>query len=170
MTRDLTVSDSVVIDAPAAVVWTQLADPTQMPRWSPENTGARLDGDGPDGGRPLQQGESFAGTNQRGRARWVTRCVVRHSVPGERFCFDVVGWGVGSPRLRVKVARWDYVLEPVEGGTRVTETWSDGRRGWPTWLANAFDKAAAGRPFAQFQRRNIARTLAAMKADLDGAR
>lgn len=164
MSRELAVSDSVVVRAPAQTIWRQLADPTQMPRWSPENTGARIEG-----GRPLDEGETFAGTNQRGRARWVTRCVVRRSVPGERFCFDVVGWGLGSPRLRVRVARWDYVLEPVEGGTRVTETWSDGRRGWPTWLADGFDKVAAGRPFAQFQRRNIARTLAALKADLDGA-
>lgn len=165
MSRDPTLSDSVVIAAPAEAVWSRLADPTQMPRWSPENTGARLEG-----GRPLREGEVFTGTNRRGRARWSTECVVRHSVPGERFCSDVVGWGLGSPRLRVRVAQWDYVLEPAEGGTRVSETWSDGRRGWPTWLANAFDRAAAGRPFAQYQRRNIARTLAAMKADLDGTR
>lgn len=162
--RDLTVSDSIVIEGvDPRTVWEQVADPTQMPRWSPENTGASTDG-----GRPLAEGETFDGTNKRGRVRWATHCVVRHSVPGERFCFDVRGWGLRSPLLtQLRVARWDYAFEPVEGGTRVTETWSDGRTGWPDWAANAFDKAAAGRPFAAFQQRNIARTLANLKTELE---
>ena len=162
--RELTVSDSVVIAVDPMTVWEQVADPTQMPRWSGENTGARIEG-----GRPLREGEVFAGTNKRGRMRWATECVVRRSVPGEQFGFDVRGWGLGTPRGSFPVARWEYTFEPVEGGTRVTETWSDGRRAWPDWLADGFDRLAAGRPFAQFQRRNIARTLAAMKADLEGA-
>lgn len=164
-TRELTVSDSVVVAADPLTIWEQLADPTQMPRWSPENTGATTTAEA----RPLAEGETFRGSNRRGRARWSTACVVRRSVPGERFCFDVVGWGPERLGLRVKVARWDYALEAVDGGTRVTETWTDGRRGWPTWAANAFDRVAAGRPFADYQRGNIARTLAALKADLERA-
>ena len=160
----MTVNDSVVIAVDPHTVWEQVADPTQMPRWSPENTGARVAG-----GRPLPEGEVFAGTNQRGRARWSTECVVRHSVPGERFCFDVRRIGLGKPVLAGRIARWDYTFEPVDGGTRVTETWTDGRRGWPDWAAAAFDKVATGgRLFSDFQRRNIARTLASLKADLEG--
>lgn len=162
--RALTVSDStVVLGRSTQEVWEQVADPTQMPRWSPENTGARVEG-----GRPLEEGEVFWGTNKRGRARWVTECVVRHSVPGERFCFDVRGWGLGSPRLKVRVARWDYTFAPVEEGTRVTETWSDGRIGWPDGVAALFDKAATGgRLFSDYQAGNIARTLRALKAELE---
>ena len=41
---------------------------------------------------------------------------------------------------------------------------------WPDWAtAIFFDKTATGgRLFSDFQRRNIKRTLAAMKADLEG--
>ena len=165
MTREMTVSDSVVIAADAATIWAQVADPTQMARWSPENTGARTRAEV----RPLTEGEVFEGTNRRGRARWSTECVVRHSVPGERFCFDVRRIGsVSRPLLPGRIARWDYTFAAVEGGTRVTETWSDGRRGWPDWLAAAFDKTVTGgRLFSDFQRRNIARTLAALKSDLE---
>ena len=41
MGRDMQVSDSVVIDVDPVTLYEQVADPTQMPRWSPENTGAR---------------------------------------------------------------------------------------------------------------------------------
>lgn len=64
--RLMQVSDSVIVDAEADTLWAQLADPTQMPRWSPENTGASSPG------RPLEVGESFDVTNRRGRARWRT--------------------------------------------------------------------------------------------------
>ena len=164
MTRETTVSDSVVIAADAQEIWRQLADPTQMPRWSPENTGARTTSVD----RPLGEGEVFDGTNRRGRARWSTQCVVRHSEPGRRFCFDVRRIGLGTPRLPGRIARWDYVLEPVDGGTRVSETWTDGRHGWPDRVAAVFDRVVTGgHLFSEFQRRNIARTLAALKADLE---
>ncbi|MCW2866530.1 MAG: polyketide cyclase, partial [Marmoricola sp.] len=86
------------------------------------------------------------------------------------FCFDVRRIGLGTPRLPGRIARWDYVLEPVDGGTRVTETWTDGRRHWPDPVAGLFDRVVTGgQPFSEFQRRNIARTLAALKADLEQA-
>jgi uncharacterized protein YndB with AHSA1/START domain len=64
MGRDMQVSDSVVIDVDAAMIYEQVADPTQMPRWSPENTGATT----PASGRPLREGEVFDGANKRGGA------------------------------------------------------------------------------------------------------
>lgn len=171
MPRTMQVSDSVLIAADAHTIWEQVADPTQMPRWSRENTGARAagrSGSGDAGGRPLAVGEVFDGTNRRGRARWVTECVVTASEPGRRFAFDVRGIGVRTPRVGSRIATWEYTFEPVDGGTLVTETWRDGRRGWPDPVAAVFDKlATGGRLFADFQRRNIARTLAAMKADFE---
>lgn len=159
----MSVSDSVVIAVDPLAIWSRVADPSQMPLWSPENTGARLDG-----GRPLGEGEVFDGTNKRGRARWSTECVVRHSVPGERFCFDVRRIGLGTPRLAGAIARWDYTFKAVDGGTEVTETWTDGRKGWPDWAAAAFDKVATGGSlFCDFQRRNIKRTLTRMKTVLE---
>ncbi len=167
MSRDLQVSDSVTITGlePEAV-YALVADPTQMPRWSPENTGAVTGADD----RPLEVGEVFAGSNRRGRARWSTECVVTAADPGRRFAFVVRKIGARTPLLPGRIASWAYTFEPVEGGTRVTETWTDERRGWPDPVAAVFDRlATGGRLFADFQRGNIRRTLAAMKADLESA-
>ena len=164
MSREMTVSDSVVIDVDAETIWAQVADPTQMPRWSPENTGAST----PGAGRPLGLGDRFDGTNKRGRARWITECVVTASDPGRRFAFDVRKIGARTPLVRGRIASWAYDFEPVAGGTRVTETWTDARTRWPDWAAAAFDRTVTGgRIFADFQRLNIRRTLDRMKNELE---
>ena len=165
MGREMQVSDSVVIEADAHTIYDQVADPTQMPRWSPENTGATTRS----AGRTLGEGEVFDGSNKRGRARWSTECVVTAAEPGRRFGFDVRKIGARTPIIPGKIASWEYTFEPLEEGTRVTETWTDLRRSWPDWAAAIFDKTATGgRLFCDFQRRNIKRTLAAMKADFEG--
>ena len=159
------VHDSIVIAADPLTIYRQIADPSQMGRWSPENTGA----DVPTPGEPAAVGTSFVGTNRRGRARWVTRCTVTDSDPGRRFAFDVREIGPKRPSLKAPIASWSYDFEAVEGGTLVTETWTDNRTGWPDFAATVFDKiVTGGKTFAVFQRRNIAKTLARLKADLDG--
>ncbi len=164
MARDMRVSDSVIIGLDAESIYALVADPTQMPRWSPENTGA----DTGVAGRPLEVGEVFAGSNRRGRARWSTECVVTAAEPGRRFAFQVRKIGARTPLVPGRIASWEYTFEQVEGGARVTETWTDERRGWPDPVAAVFDRlATGGRTFADFQRGNIRRTLAAMKADLE---
>jgi hypothetical protein len=81
----------------------------------------------------------------------------------------VVALGVGTPWLTAPVARWEYRFEAVEGGTRVTETWTDDRRAWPDVVAAVFDRiATGGSTFAAFQERNIRRTLDRLKADVEG--
>ena len=164
MSRDLIVSGTVTVAADALALWTAVADPSQMPRWSPENTRAEV----PTPARPLSVGDTFVGSNKRGRARWQTRCVVTASDPGERFAFDVCAIGPRRPVLKASIATWEYTFAPQEDGTLVTETWTDGRRRWPDVVATVFDRAATGgHLFSDFQRRNIARTLAAIKADFE---
>jgi len=164
MSRTMTVQDSIVVDADPMTIYRLVADPSQMPRWSPENVA----GDVPEPGSPAAVGTVFVGSNKRGRVRWQTRCRVTASDPGERFTFDVFQFGLGTPIFSVRIATWDYAFEAVDGGTRVTEIWTDGRRRWPDVLANTVDKfATGGRTFAEFQRRNIAKTLANLKADLE---
>ena len=164
MGRTMTVHDSVVVDADPLTVYRLIADPSQMPRWSPENIGAEV----PEPGSPATVGTTFVGTNQRGPARWQTRCRVTASDPGRRFSFDVFQFGPRVLMLKTHIATWDYVFEAVDGGTKVTETWTDGRRRWPDAIANPFDRVATGgTSFAEFQRRNIAKTLANLKADLE---
>ncbi len=163
MTRPMTVSDSTVVCATPEVIYAQVADPSQMPRWSPENVG----GDVPAPGSPLAEGDTFVGTNKRGPARWSTRCVVTRAEPGREFAFQVRQIGLRNPRVSSRIATWSYTFEPVTEGTRVTETWTDNRR-WPDAVAAAFDKIATrGQHFHQFQARNIATTLKRLKADFE---
>lgn len=161
----MTVSDSVEVATDPGTLWQQVADPAQMPRWSPENIGAPVGA-----GSPLPVGAVFHGQNKRGPARWTTQCTVTVSDPGRAFGFDVVAIGVRNPRVRSKIANWTYTFTPTETGTRVTETWTDHRTGWPDWAAAAFDKIATrGSLFSDFQRRNIAKTLRNLKADFESA-
>ena len=165
MSRDMQVEDSIDIAVDPLTLYDQVADPSQMGRWSPENTGAEV----PAPGEPATVGTTFVGTNRRGRARWVTRCTVTAADPGRRFAFDVEAIGPRTPLLRAPIASWSYDFEPIDGGTCVTETWTDRRTRWPDPVAAVFDKiVTGGRLFSDFQRRNIARTLARLKSDLEG--
>ena len=166
MGRDMQVSDSVVIAVDPQTIYDQVADPTQMARWSPENTGATT----AVAAGPLSHGAVFDGSNERGRARWSTECVVTAAEPGRRFAFDVRKIGPRTPLVPGRIASWEYTFEAEGSGTRVTETWRDHRTRWPDWAAAAFDRTVTGgRLFSDFQRRNIARTLAAMKADFEAS-
>lgn len=167
MSRALTVSDTVVVGVDPETAYAAVSDVRQMGRWSPENTGATL----ADPDSPVVKGTVFVGDNKRGRGRWRTRCVVTIAEPGRRFAFDVRAWGLGERLLPVRVATWEYAFEPAVGGTLVTETWVDGRKGWPDWTASVFDRVATGRDsFATFQRGNIRRTLDRLKRELEADR
>ncbi|MER6188357.1 SRPBCC family protein [Streptomyces cyaneofuscatus] len=164
MPRTMSVADSIVIDAPPAHVYEQLSDPTAMGRWSPENRGATVEGER----RGAYVGMVFEGRNKRGAVSWTTRCTVTAADPGERFAFRVHAIGVRRPRLPGPIATWEYRFEAVDGGTRVTETWTDDRRSWPDFLANGFDRVATrGKTFGQFQRGNIRTTLERLKAAVE---
>ncbi|MFJ6852838.1 SRPBCC family protein [Streptomyces sp. NPDC091271] len=164
MPRTMSVSDSILIRAAPSAVYEQLSDPTAMGRWSPENRGARVLGDR----RGAHVGMVFEGRNKRGSFRWTTRCTVTAADPGERFAFRVHAIGVRRPRLPGAIALWEYRFEAVDGSTRVTETWTDNRRAWPDFLANAFDRVATrGHTFAEFQRGNIRTTLERLKAAME---
>lgn len=164
MPRTMSVSDSIVVLAGPSDVYARLSDPTAMGRWSPENRGAKVLGER----RDTYVGMVFEGRNKRGPVSWTTRCTVTAADPGERFAFRVHAIGARRPVLPGPIATWEYRFEPVEGGTRVTETWTDDRRAWPDFLANAFDRVATrGHTFAVFQRRNIRTTLERLKAALE---
>ncbi|MGW4231765.1 SRPBCC family protein [Streptomyces sp. NPDC004980] len=164
MSRIMSVSDSILVEATPSAVYAQLSDPTAMGRWSPENRGARVLGEP----RSTHVGMVFEGRNKRGAFRWTTRCTVTAADPGERFAFRVHAIGAKRPRLPGAIALWEYRFEAVDGFTRVTETWTDNRRAWPDFVANAFDRVATrGHTFAEFQRGNIRTTLERLKAALE---
>ena len=162
MPRPTTVSDSVVVDASPAELYDLISDPVRMARWSPENTGATLAEPG-----PLVVGRSFRGTNKRGSLVWVTEAVVTAADPGERFAFQVTRWGLRNRLVPVANASWEYRFAPANGGTLVTETWTDDRP-WPDAVAAVVDRlVTGGSTFADFQRRNIRTTLDRLRADVE---
>lgn len=169
--RKLTVSDSIVVAVSPDAVYEQISRPTLMGRWSPENLGATVVGpDAADAaGREAYVGMVFVGHNKRGPMRWSTLCTVTAADAGRRFAFRVHAIGLRTPRLRGPIAGWEYRLEAVDGGTRVTETWTDDRRSWPDAVAGVFDRlATGGHTFAEFQARNIHRTLSNLKRAVEG--
>lgn len=167
MTRTFTVARSILVEASPQTVYEQVSQPALMGRWSPENLGATVLG----GDVPAAVGLVFEGHNKRGPFRWTTRCTVTKAEPGRRFAFRVHAIGLKRPRLRAPIATWEYRFEDSDGGTKVTETWTDDRRSWPTFAANAFDRlATGGRTFAVFQVGNIDRTLKNLKRELETAR
>lgn len=164
MSRQLSVSESVHIEIDPATAYDAVSDVRQMGRWSPENTGARVQRPG----TAAYVGMRFVGSNRRGPARWRTGCVVTTAEPGRRFAFDVDRYGIGPVLVPVSVASWEYTFEPVDGGTLVTETWRDRRTGWPDPVVRVFDPLATRHAsFADFQRGNIARTLGSLKRELE---
>jgi hypothetical protein len=164
MTRTFTVSDSIVVATDAQSAYKQVSDPTRMGESSPENLGATVT----DNSGEAYVGMQFDGHNKRGPARWSTRCVVTAADPGERFAFRVVAIGLRTPRFKAPIATWEYRFEPAEGGTRITESWTDDRRKWPDGAARVFDAIATrGQTFAAFQRGNIRRTLKRLKTVLE---
>ncbi|MEV8285959.1 SRPBCC family protein [Streptomyces niveus] len=168
-TRTFTVSDSIVVAASPEAVYGQVSRPALTGRWSPENLGATVHGAG-GVDRETYVGMVFDGHNKRGPARWSTRCTVTAADAGERFAFRVHAIGLRTPRLRGPIASWEYRLEAVDGGTRVTETWTDDRRAWPDAVAGVFDRiATGGHTFAAFQARNIHRTLSNLKRVVEDA-
>ena len=116
-------SQSVVIEAPAERIYELVADLPRMGDWSPECRRVEwLDGStGP------AEGAAFIGHNQggpRGLMKWSRRGRVLTADPGREFAFATEEGGRES-------TEWRYLLEPVEGGTRVTESYTV--RWIPTW-------------------------------------
>jgi hypothetical protein len=116
-------AQSLVIDAPADRIYELVADLPRMGDWSPECRRVEwLDGsDGP------KEGANFIGHNQggpRGLMKWSRRGRVLSADPGCEFAFVTEEGGRES-------TEWRYRLEPEEGGTRLTESYTV--RWIPTW-------------------------------------
>ena len=111
-----TLSRSTVVAAAPHRVWELVSDLPAMGEYSSENTGGAWVG----GATGPAVGAVFRGRNGSGLHRWSTRCTVTRCEPGRSFAFRVAA--VGLP-----VAEWAYDVEPVDGGCRLTETWTDHR-------------------------------------------
>jgi Polyketide cyclase / dehydrase and lipid transport len=107
---------SKVIAASPEQLYALVSDLPRMGEWSSENNGGKW----LNGATGAVVGAKFKGKNAHGRRRWSTLATVVTADPGHEFAFDVTSAGL-------KVARWGYRLAAVDGGTEVTEYWSDHR-------------------------------------------
>jgi hypothetical protein len=107
----LNITVSSVIAADPDSLYDLVADVTRMPAYSPETVEVRWIGDR----HEPAVGASFKGVNKLGFLSWATKPTVVAADPGERFAFKVPG--ASGPT-------WTYTFEPVDGGTRVTESMS----------------------------------------------
>ena len=120
---------SRVIAASPETLYDMVSDLPRMGELSPENTGGMwINGaTGPD------VGAEFRGTNSRGDKHWATTRSHRTRRRGKEFAFRT---HVGP----IKITRWGYTFEPVESGTKVTETWDDMRN----WVAKKAGTVSSG--------------------------
>lgn len=107
---------STVIDAPAEQLYDMIADLSRMGEWSPECAAVEWI----DGATGPAVGARFVGhncTGPRGLIKWSRRGTVRAAERGREFAFATEEGGREG-------TIWRYRLEPVDGGTRVTESYT----------------------------------------------
>jgi uncharacterized protein YndB with AHSA1/START domain len=101
--------------APPERVWDLVSDVTRIGEFSPET----FEAEWLDGATGPAVGAKFRGhvkRNEKGPIYWVT-CTVMVSEPGREFTFGTAG---KTEPLNV----WSYRLEPNDGGTDVTESFT----------------------------------------------
>jgi iron-sulfur cluster repair protein YtfE (RIC family)/uncharacterized protein YndB with AHSA1/START domain len=105
-------SNSVTVAATPEQVWAVLSDVTRTGEWSHEcHTTTWLDG--PAAG----VGARFRGTNKAGWSTWSRPCTITAWEPGRLLAYETKG-----PRIAQDSSEWTFQLEPVDGGTRITQT------------------------------------------------
>jgi hypothetical protein len=147
-------SDSVVVAASPEVLYDLVADVTRTGEWSPICEACWWDeGAGP------SVGSWFTGRNVTPERTWETRSEVVVADRPREFA-----WKVGG-----KLVRWGYVLEPVEGGTRLTESWEFLPGGLELFAERYGDQADAQvQERTQAMLKGIPETLAAIKRIAEG--
>ena len=103
---------SIDIAAPAERVYDLMSDITRMGDWSPECRRCAWTG----GASGPAVGARFKARNKGRRGpSWFNKPTVTAADPARQFAFNRHGPGIGS-------YTWRYVLEPTDGGTRLTES------------------------------------------------
>lgn len=130
-------------------LYAMVSDVTRTGEWSPICRACWWDeGDGP------SVGSHFTGRNETPERTWETRSEVVAADPGHEFAWEVNGGWV----------RWGFTMEPTDGGTRLTESWSflpPGIAGFHERFGATADEEIAKRSEAALA--GIPATLAAIK-------
>jgi hypothetical protein len=145
----LSYSESIVIARSPEALYDLVSDVTRMGEWSPVCTACWWD----DEAAP-RAGAWFTGRNEVPGRTWETRSEVVVAERGQEFAFVVGGAWV----------RWGYTFIPVDGGTRVTESWEFLPAGLARFEERYADDAQAQiADRAEAARTGIPVTLAAIK-------
>ena len=103
-----------VADATPEAVWAVAGDPTRVGEWSHECVEVKWC----DGATAAVPGARFRGRNKLKRAGWTRENeVVTADAPRE------LAWRTIPTRRYPDSTLWRITLEPVEGGTRITESY-----------------------------------------------
>ncbi|MEV4442701.1 SRPBCC family protein [Streptomyces sp. NPDC049577] len=104
---------TAAVRATPAEAYRVVSDPPTMVRFAAETYRARW----LDGATTAAVGARFLGYNRNGPRRWVTTCRITDAQPGRRFAYEVE-----ATPLRIPISRWQYDIEPADGGCVITET------------------------------------------------
>lgn len=142
---------TITIDATPAQVWALVTDVARMSSWSPQVVRTVVLGG------PVRLGSTFVNLNRNGVRFWPTTAKVVRFDPHEEFAFrNPANWTI-----------WSYHLEPVAGGTLVTE-----RRETPKGISPPVRLATAvlmggEKAFTAVNLEGMVETLERMKAELE---
>jgi hypothetical protein len=115
---DLQASASIVIAAPPETLYAFIADMPRVGEISPVCTGGEWEG------TSREVGATFVGSNTSGERTWQARMRVTVADAPREFAWENIGDASQPvPEVAEPAARWGYVFTPVEGGTKVDETW-----------------------------------------------
>lgn len=147
----------VTIDAAPDEVYRLVSDPLAMVEFAEELYRVRwLNGTAATG-----VGARFRGDNRNGWHHWWTIARVTDAEKDRRFAFEV------RTPFWVPIARWQYDIEPVDGGSRVTESAWIRAPAWfgpiATLITGEADRVAADNA-------HIATTLRRLKQHLESSR
>ena len=145
---------TIVIAAPPQDVYRLISDITRMGEWSPECYRCTWLGEA-SGAVP---GARFRGHNRLGRYRWQTTAVVTAAEPGRLLAFTTVHDKTGRDETA-----WRYDLQPVPGGTLLTESYQF------LWCPVVNRLAELPIPRTRQVRRGILQTLSNIKAAAEAA-
>ena len=149
-----TATASVEIQADPDLVYDIVSDVTGVPDWAAETERCRWIG----GATGAAVGAKFRGRNRYRTIPWWTTSKVTAADRGRRFAFQVY---LGL----VPTAQWEYAIEPIEGGCRVTEST---KRQVPKAVSGPANRLLGVKDRDEHNQRNIEATLAALKQFAEG--
>ncbi|CAN5198814.1 SRPBCC family protein [soil metagenome] len=139
-----------MIQAPPERIFAMLADATQHRAFDGSGT-VRSAGDG--SGQPLSEGSVFTMSMRKGLPYSMVNTVIEYE-QDRRIAWQTTGAGLLKHVIGGRI--WRYQLEPVDGGTRVRESWDLSRDKQRLLISRSSLPAAT--------KKNIARTLERIEA------